>query len=245
MALLLALQTQYFQNKLIGWVTGYLSKELKTEISIRHISLSLFNKANIEGILIRDHQHDTLLYAGQLNGRITDWFFLKKNLELTYLGLEDARINLHRKDSIWNYQFLVDYFSSADTTPKKKKPLELQLKKIDCKRLQVIQDDRWVGEKMVIKTAALLVNIDKTDLAHQTFIINSVYLDQPFFQLQNLVGLRPPLPPPPPAATKREGLYFNSGNLIVQVKNIKINNGSIWIDDDLNKPVKGFEEAHI
>ena len=108
MALLIALQTQYFQNKLIGWVTGYLSKELKTEISIRHISLSLFNKANIEGILIRDHQHDTLLYAGQLNGRITDWFFLKKNLELTYLGLEDTRIYLHRKDSIWNYQFLVE-----------------------------------------------------------------------------------------------------------------------------------------
>jgi len=229
---------------MIGWVTGYLSKELKTEISIRHISLSLFNKANIEGILIRDHQHDTLLYAGQLNGRITDWFFLKNNLELTYLGLEDARINLHRTDSIWNYQFLVDYFSTADTTPKKKKPLDLQVKKIDCKRLQVIQDDKWVGEKMVIKTGAVLVNIDKTDLARQTFIINSIYLDQPFFQLQNLVGLRPPLPPAPPVS-KKEGLYFNSGNLTLQVKHIKINNGSIWIDDDLNKPVKGFDEAHI
>jgi hypothetical protein len=115
-ALLIAIQTNYVQNKLIGWVTHYLSKELKTEISIQHISLSLFNKVNLDGILIKDLHQDTLLYAGQLKCRITDWFFLKDKVEITYLGLEDARIFLYRKDSNWNYQFLADYFSSGDTT---------------------------------------------------------------------------------------------------------------------------------
>ena len=169
---------------------------------------------------------------------------MKKNWELTYLGLEDARINLHRTDSIWNYQFLINYFSSTDTTPKKKKPLDLQIKKIDCKRLQLIQDDRWVGEKMIIKSGALLVNIDKSDLANQTFIIHSIYLDQPFFQLQNLDGLRPPIQKAK-VVSKQKGLYFNPGNLNLQVKQIKIKNGSIWIDDNMNKPEKGFDEAHI
>lgn len=242
--LLIALQTNYFQNKLIGWVTNFLSKELKTEISIQHISLSLFNKVNLEGILIRDQQKDTLLYAGQLKGRITDWFFLKDKIELTYLGLEDTRIFLHRKDSNWNYQFLADYFSSTDTTPKNKKPINLQVRKIDIKRLQLVQDDRWVGERMVWKSRALLVDIEKTDLVKNEFIIQSIYLDQPFYQLQNLEGLRPPRPKALPV-TKDTGLYFNAGNLALQVKNLKIVNGSVWIDNDLNKPEKGFDEAHI
>ena len=244
MALLIAIQTNYVQNKLIGWVTHYLSKELKTEISIQHISLSLFNKVNLDGILIKDLNQDTLLYAGQLKCRITDWFFLKDKVEITYLGLEDARIFLNRKDSNWNYQFLANYFSPADTTPKNKKSINLQVRKIDIKRLQLINNDRWVGQRIVWKTRALLVDIDKTDLLNNQFVINSVYLDQPFFQLQNLEGLRTPRPKSLPVV-KDTGMYFNSGNLFVQVNNLKIVNGSVWIDDDLNKPVKGFDEAHI
>ena len=244
MVLLIAIQTNYVQNKLIGWVTHYLSKELKTEISIQHISLSLFNKVNLDDILIKDLQQDTLLYAGQLKCRITDWFFLKDKVEITYLGLEDARIFLNRKDSNWNYQFLADYFSPADTTPKNKKSINLQVRKIDIKRLQLINDDRWVGQRIVWKTRALLVDIDKTDLLNNQFVVNSVYLDQPFFQLQNLEGLRPPRPKSLPVV-KDTGMYFNSGNLFLQVNNLKIVNGSVWIDDDLNKPDKGFDEAHI
>jgi hypothetical protein len=199
---------------------------------------------NLDGILIKDLHQDTLLYAGQLKCRITDWFFLKDKVEITYLGLEDARILLNRKDSNWNYQFLADYFSTADTTPKNKKSINLQVRKIDIKKLQLIKNDFWVGERMVWKTRALLVDIDKTDLVHNQFVIHSVYLDQPFFQLQNLAGLRPPRPKSLPVV-KDTGMYFNSGNLFLQVNSFKIVNGSVWIDNDLKKPDKGFDEAHI
>jgi len=242
--LLLALQTDYVQNRLIGWVTQRLSKELKTEVSIRHIRFSFFNQVNLEGALVRDQQKDTLLYAGQLKLRITDWFFLKDQIELTYLGLEETKIRLKRKDSTWNYAFLADYFASSDTTTKKKKPINLQVRKIDIKQLDFVQDDRWVGERMIFRSRAILFDAEDLQLKKNYFAIRSLELDRPFFQLQNLTGLRPPLPPSPPKV-KDTGMYFNPGHLHLLVRQLKIHQGSIFIDDDFDQPVKGFDGAHV
>ncbi|MCA6486432.1 MAG: translocation/assembly module TamB domain-containing protein [Chitinophagaceae bacterium] len=241
---MLALQTDYVQNRLIGWATQRLSRDLKTEVSIQHIRFSFFNRLNLEGALIRDQKKDTLLYAGQLKLRITDWFFLKDKIELSYLGLEDTKIRLNRKDSTWNYAFLADYFSSPNTDKKKKEPLELQLKKIDIKQIDFVQDDRWVGERMIFRSRAVLVDAEELQLKKNYFAIRSVQLDKPFFQIQNLTGLRPPLPPNP-LSTKDTGMYFNPGHLHLLVRQLKIQQGSIFIDDDFDKPIKGFDGAHV
>lgn len=241
---MLALQTDYVQNRLIGWATQRLSRDLKTEVSIQHIRFSFFNRLNLEGALIRDQKKDTLLYAGQLKLRITDWFFLKDKIELSYLGLEETKIRLNRKDSIWNYAFLTDYFSSSDTSKKKKEPLQLQLKKIDIKQIDFVQDDRWVGERMIFRSRAVLLDAEELQLKKNYFAIRSVQLDKPFFQIQNLTGLRPPQPPKP-QGIKDTGMYFNPGHLHLLVRQLKIQQGSIFIDDDFDQPIKGFDGAHV
>ena len=82
--LLIAIQTSFVQNWATGIATKKLSKALGTEVRIKNISFSLFDKVNLEGTLIRDKQKDTLLYADQLRVRITDWFFLKKEADLKF-----------------------------------------------------------------------------------------------------------------------------------------------------------------
>ena len=57
--------------------TSRLSKTLGAEVSVKNVSFSFFNRLNLEGTLVRDKQKDTILYAGQVKVRITDWFFLK------------------------------------------------------------------------------------------------------------------------------------------------------------------------
>jgi len=100
------------QNWLVKKVTADLSKSLNTEVSVKHVSFSFFNRMDLEGTLVRDHKKDTLLYAGSLKIRITDWFVFKDQADLKYVGLEDAVIYTNRTDSNWNYQFLVDYFET-------------------------------------------------------------------------------------------------------------------------------------
>ena len=106
------------QNLLISVVTKTLSKNLQTKVSIKHINLSFFNKMSLQELMIADRKKDTLLFAGTAKVNITDWFFLKDKISINNLALDNAIINMHRKDSVWNYQFLVDYFSPK--TPKNK-----------------------------------------------------------------------------------------------------------------------------
>ena len=119
------INTDRGQNMIARAVTNRLSRELKTKININHVSFSLFNKMNLEGVLIEDQKNDTLLSAGNMQVRVTDWFFFKDKIVLHYIELADAVIYINRADSVWNYQYLVDYFSGGSSTTSKKKGVEL------------------------------------------------------------------------------------------------------------------------
>ena len=106
------------QNWLLARVTNTLSKNLHAQVSIEDIDFSLFNKMKLNGVLVKDLKGDTLLSSGQVRLNITDWFFFKDKIELKYIGLTDTYIHLSRKDSVWNYQFLADYFGSGSTQEK-------------------------------------------------------------------------------------------------------------------------------
>lgn len=220
----LLLQLQPVQNFLVSKVAKRLSSDLHTEVSIKKVSFSFFDKMDLEGTLVRDLGKDTLLYAGTLKLRITDWFFLKDTIQLTYIGLEDAVIKMHRSDSVWNYQFIADYFSSSapkDTT--KKKGIILDIKKVDLKKVSFVQNDEWKGQQMTIKAGSLLLDADKIDFAKSEFYINTIDLDRPYFSLEDFDGRRPAIVDTASGADTT--LYFNAGGIKLSVNKLNITNG--------------------
>ncbi|MEI9946402.1 MAG: hypothetical protein WDN26_19550 [Chitinophagaceae bacterium] len=76
------IQTPFGQNWIVKKVTSRLSKDLHTTVEIRHVDFSLFNNMHLQGLIVEDHDRDTLVYAGEATVRITDWFFFKKSIEL-------------------------------------------------------------------------------------------------------------------------------------------------------------------
>lgn len=68
------IQSPWGQNWIVRQVTSRLSKDLQTKISIKRVDFSLFDKMHLEGLLLEDRAGDTLLYAGDMKVRITDWF---------------------------------------------------------------------------------------------------------------------------------------------------------------------------
>ncbi len=238
----LLLQTSPVQNFLVGKVTARLSKDLNTEVKVQDVSFSFFDKVDLNGILIRDKQKDTLLYAGTLKLRITDWFFLKSKTNLKYIGLEDAFINMQRSDSIWNFQFIVDHFSSPpavkDTAPSK--PITLDIKKIDFKKVTFLKNDEWVGQKMLVKVGSMLLDAEKTDINTNTFLIDSIELDRPYFSIENFTGHKPPVQD---TILKDTGLYFNSANLLLKAGSVKITNGTFASFKRGEVAGKGFFDA--
>ena len=219
----LLLQTELVQNFIIDKVTQRLSQDLNTEVQIGHVGFSLFDKMDLDSTLMRDRQKDTLLYAGTMKLRVTDWFFLKSKTDLKYIGLEDAVINMHRKDSIWNFQFIVDYFSAPKTkTDTSAKNIGLNIERIDLKRVTLIMiNDRAEDD---CKSWKLLLDAKNVDLGNNKFLIDSVEMDRPYFSIENFDGLRP-VRHDKTSNLKDTGLYFNAGDIHIEASSVKITNG--------------------
>jgi len=241
--IVIAVQTGLVQNWLAGIATRRLSKQLGTEVHIRNVSISLFDKLNMEGLLIRDRQHDTLLYAGALRVRITDWFFLKDSADLHYIGLEDAVVKMQRKGPTWNYQFVADYFSSPPSPSRKKGGIVLNLQKADLKNVAFLKNDEWSGEKMYAHIGSLLLNADHLGFDQNTFNISELKIDEPYFSITSLKALRPPAPPGP--SLPDTGLQLNPSHIHLRLGKLSISNGVFVDDADGDKPSAHFDGAHL
>ena len=243
--LLIAIQTSVIQNWATGIATRKLSKALETEVRIKNVSFSLFDKVNLEGTLIRDKQKDTLLYANQLRVRITDWFFLKQSADLKFLGLEDAVIKLQRKDSVWNYQFIASYFSSPNAKKDTSKSIVINLKKVDLKNVVFIQNDLWNGERMTINVGSLLLDANDFSFSSNTFKVNTLQVEKPFVSLQHFEELKPvSLRKKEVVSPKDTSLRFNLG-INFTVNNLSINNGTFISEDTNTKALPGFDGSHL
>ncbi|RYF95873.1 MAG: hypothetical protein EOO00_04065, partial [Chitinophagaceae bacterium] len=243
----LAIQTTPVQNWLVKQVTGRLSKSLGTTVRIKKVDFTLFNTMLLEGTLVEDQQKDTLLYAGTVKVNINDWFFLKDNINLRYIGLEDATINLRRTDSVWNYQFLVDFFSSP-VKSKDTGTIDLAIRKIEFSNIRLFQQDGWRGEDMSFDIRALNLDADKFDAAKKLVRIRNINLDKPVFAIYNYTGNRPDSlrPKSLPQVIDSTQLRWNPAGWDVMVTRITINDGDFKSDQDVvREKYTYFDPAHI
>ena len=223
--------TEWGQNIIATAVTNRLSRELKTKITIRHVSFSLFDKMNLEGVLIEDQKNDTLLSAGKMQVRITDWFFLKDHVVLHYIELADAVIHLNRADTAWNYQYILDYFSGGPSSGKKKKAIELDFKKVKFNNVTFLKKDAWRGEDMQFNLAAMDLDADEINLSTRKIEINSLDFSDPIFVIKNYAGKKPKIiktvtdEEVMSEVTVDSVLKWNADGWVVHIDKLKINNG--------------------
>jgi hypothetical protein len=201
---------------------------------------------NLQGLLLRDKKNDTLVYAGQVKLRITDWFFFKDQVVIKYVGLEDALVQLRRTDSVWNYQFIADYFASPSKKKKKTSGIELNLKKIDLKNIRFINKDHWVGETMDLKLGSLLLDAENMNFSKSMFQINEIAIDKPFLIIQEMDALRPDsLKKHKDHNIRDTAMYFNAGDIALHVTQMNIKDGQLWIEANKENPTEIFDGEHI
>jgi hypothetical protein len=199
----------------------------------------------LNGVMVKDQAADTLLYSGQVRVNITDWFFLKDKIELKYIGLNDTYIHLYRRDSVWNYQFLADYFGTG--TSQEKKTIQLLLRNIDIKNLHLLKEDNWRGEDMELALGGLSLNAEQLDLSKKIAIIHLLKFTRPDFSIRGYNGKRPE-PAPDTALVKNDPLHlrWNPDDWNIIVRHAIIDNGSFRDDKILDKNVSTvFDSYHM
>ena len=232
-------------------MTSRLSKDLNTTVSVRSVNFSLFNKMLLNDALILDMNCDTLLYAGTVSVNITDWWFFKDHAQLQYIGLRDAIFRIQRRtDSVWNYQFLANYFSRTPGSPTIKDSthgIQLDLKEIDLSRIHLEKHDAWRGEDMDLQLTAMQLLADTLSFSDKVARIRSLRFTRPDFTLTNYKGLRP-TPPDDTTAPLNDPLHLrlNPGKWDVTAASVTIRDGSFRHEKPADTVInKYFDGNHI
>ena len=182
-ALYLLLSIPAVQQKVADYAVGKLKETLKTELAIDEVRLKRFNKVSLKGIYIEDQAKDTLIYAQNLEARLSPWELIKGNgLAITGISLKDFVINVNKKNSVsdFNFQFIIDAFSSTDTTQvdTTKSSMKIVIKDVDLHNGQlnydVLSDTLTPGlfNASHISVYALNANVDLNSIDPDKFDIS-------------------------------------------------------------------------
>ncbi len=207
---------------------------------------------HLQGLLVEDQQQDTLVYAGEATVRITDWFFFKNNIDLKYIGLDNALVNMYRKDSVWNYQFLIDYFSSPSSSDQKTGGAQLNLHKVELKNILFVQKDDWVGKSMTVALSSFDLDARNVNMANKTIDITSLKVVNPYVSLSNYAGTRPADYKKPAVAEATKDptidslLKWNAAGWVINANSLTIQNGTFKNDRQTIDPAYPyFDGRHI
>jgi hypothetical protein len=225
-----------------------LSDRLETKVSVANLKVGFLNSLLVQGVYIEDKKKDTILYAWEINVRITDWFIFKEKPVLHYVGLKDAYVHLYRdatsKD--WNYDFLADAFSTPQTTDNaQSKPFEFDLEKVKLENVRFHMDDRWIGEDMYYDIGNASINSKGLNFKNKTIDVKSIEISKSQVALNEYKGGRPRHLRPKYLDTF-DVTPFNKGMWKVNVKDVTLRECGFRLKSDDRIPEEGhFDESHL
>ena len=114
-AAIYALTLPAVQQKITDKAESFLQDKLGTHVEIGAVRLRFPYYLSLEKFVMEDQQGDTLARVGSLVISMDMWKLLDQTIELQKITLEDAGVYLHRKDSIYNFDFAVKAFANPDT----------------------------------------------------------------------------------------------------------------------------------
>lgn len=114
----IAINSEECQTWLAHKASSYLSSKLGTKVEIDKVKLHFVKTADLEGVFIEGAQHDTLLYSKSISIEFKDFDYSKQTLKISEVKLNHtkAAIVRHKGEMDFNYQHLINYFSSTDTS---------------------------------------------------------------------------------------------------------------------------------
>ncbi len=228
------------QNLVKNKVVSYLKKKTDTEISLERIRISFPTGLQLDKFFIADKKKDTLLYAGKLAVQLDMLGLIRNRIAVNDIQLQKVYANVHRlnPDTVFNYQFLVDAFVSADKAPEKTPkdstaPLQLKLDKIGFDNIRINFKDDVAGNDAGVSLGVLNARVNEFNLEQMRYVLDKLELKNTqlhYFQNKPLTVLQQKADE---AIDETEAA--SGGKLpLIEVKNFAFNDIDLKYDDRLS-----------
>lgn len=186
----LFLLTPFGQNWLTQRVLQYLSNQWQTRIELKNARFSLFDRIRLESLTIYDTQSDTLLYAGALEVRVSNWFFLRAKNDLGPIQLERAIVQIQRDDSVWQHAALLSHFTGSGGSASGG-GTHFNLRDLQIDSLEFRSRDAWSGRDIRASIGALTLLAKQLDAADSVFDISTCLVEAPQIEIVDYTGNQP------------------------------------------------------
>ncbi|MBA3665366.1 MAG: translocation/assembly module TamB domain-containing protein [Bacteroidetes bacterium] len=182
LCLIFAIRIPAVQQAILSKTIAYLERKTHSEIKIKTISLTFPVSVQLDGILVKDLQQDTLVSAGEILVSLDMYRLFKKEIEINRVFVSNALVNLQRsqKDSLFNFNFLISAFSDTTKVIEKKSPkrgkTNLMVKEVEMENIRFIYNDQYQGIYTSNSFTSLRLSLDKLGLENQQYGINELLL---------------------------------------------------------------------
>jgi len=166
------------QQAITNKALSIVSEKVDTKISLKHIYINFPTDIELGGLYLEDQQQDTLLYLQELTVDAALWRLLKKEVRLEEINLSGLSANVHRKDSAFNYDFIVEAFASdtttvADTTASSWK---ISWEDINLNNISVRYSDSLAGNHAQLNLGVMSITMDEVDLTQAIYKVDEFIL---------------------------------------------------------------------
>lgn len=154
--------------------TAYLSEKLNAKVDIESLYIKPFSSVVLEGLYVLDKQKDTLLSTPNLtvdlNGFSLFSSIKKKTIDFKLIQLDNGSAYLKKqKDSTSNLKFIIDYFSSPDTSKTVSgKPWKIVFEKV------ALNNFHFRYKNKLVDTAAEGVNFNDIDVRNFSAVFKNM-----------------------------------------------------------------------
>ncbi len=178
---LFALTLPPVQQRITQEVQSFLQEKLHSRVEIASIGLRFPYYIALKGLLLEDQQQDTLIHIGNLAVSLDMWKLIERSIVIRDLRLEDASIYLHQKDSINNYDFILNAFSNpnAEISPTQTGSpwtIGLDLTTMRIQNVHFWMQDADSGTSTLANIGWLEIVLHKSDLGKLDFQLGKLYL---------------------------------------------------------------------
>ncbi len=177
---IVAIQIPAVQNFAKDKAVSYLEGKIKTKVSINNLSIAFPKRIVLSGIYFEDQKHDTLLAGKELRVDIGMLGLLHNEVNINYLSLDGIRANIYRinPDTTFNYQYIVDAFSSdqaKDPQPTDtSSSMKFHLDEILFNNIVATFKDDDTGNDVYFKLGHFNTHIKTFDLDNMAFTIPDI-----------------------------------------------------------------------
>lgn len=173
--LLIALRLPVVQTFIAEKATYYISNMTNSTLSVDRIAINFIDNIEIKGLYAETPAGDTLANIGILEVDISIWALLSQKVNIDEVRLSNAHVALSQNDSgTFNFQYLLDAFTSPDTTVKDTTPSAWTVS-VDRVLLNDVKFKLLMPElDLNTSVAALDLSMDKLDLIGQAISVNSL-----------------------------------------------------------------------